>query len=281
MTAPPIPRLAHRPGRSFALVALAAALATAALFALGRDGWPGAPNGCIARDTCFCEAFRDGPVKQPANTVSNLGFVLVGLAIAAQRDADRRRPPAREVDNPITSSDLYATLLALVTTLLGPGSMALHASMTWWGGRTDVGSMYLWASFPLAYGLTRALRWSERRFVSAYLVLVGVLVASLFAPPGWSDAVFGVLVSGIGGVQLLVRRRRPDPRSNARWLAAAGVSFGLAFALWLPSRRSTGSLCDPDSWLQGHAAWHLLCAAAAGCIYLYLRSERPRALQQT
>ncbi len=281
MTSQATPRPSRRPGRTFALVAFVVAVATAALFALGRDGWPGAPNGCIGRDTCFCEAFHEGPVKQPANTWSNLGFVLVGLAIAAQRDADRRKPDARLEGRPLASSDYPVTLLALVTGLLGPGSMALHASMTWWGGRLDVGSMYLWASFPLAYSLGRALRWSPLDFTLAYLALASVLVASLFSPPAWSDAVFGVLVAGIGGAQLLVRLRRPDLRYDARWLAAAGLCFGLAFALWLPSRRSTGALCAPDSWLQGHAAWHLLCGTATGCMYLHLRSERSIAAPQT
>jgi len=49
--------------------------------------------------------------------------------------------------------------------------------------------------------------------------------------------------------------------------------FGLAFALWVPSL-SGGPLCDPHSALQGHAAWHLLDALAAGSLFLYFASER-------
>ena len=32
---------------------------------------------------------------------------------------------------------------------------------------------------------------------------------------------------------------------------------------------------DEHQLLQGHAAWHLLCAAASGLIWLYWRTERP------
>jgi hypothetical protein len=30
----------------------------------------------------------------------------------------------------------------------------------------------------------------------------------------------------------------------------------------------------PESWIQGHALWHLLTALALGSMYLYYRSER-------
>ncbi len=48
----------------------------------------------------------------------------------------------------------------------------------------------------------------------------------------------------------------------------------MAFAVWIPSRRSDGALSDPDSLLQEHALWHLLCALATLLIWLYYRSER-------
>ena len=36
----------------------------------------------------------------------------------------------------------------------------------------------------------------------------------------------------------------------------------VAFGVWIPSQ--TGGLwCIPESWLQGHALWHVLCAVAA------------------
>jgi hypothetical protein len=40
------------------------------------------------------------------------------------------------------------------------------------------------------------------------------------------------------------------------------ILFAAGLAVYLISR-TEGSLCDPDSILQGHAAWHLLSAAAA------------------
>ncbi|WP_370326484.1 hypothetical protein [Euzebya sp.] len=43
-----------------------------------------------------------------------------------------------------------------------------------------------------------------------------------------------------------------------RWPAAVGVLAGALHA----TSRTGGSLCRPDSWLQGHAAWHVAAAVA-------------------
>jgi hypothetical protein len=250
--------------------AVCAALAVLMAFALA--GWPGAPNGCLERGACFCEAPRPGLVRQPANTFSNLGFVAVGLAVAAASGRLRARGGRPAAANPLTSGTLVSTLAALAIALLGPGSMFLHASLTGWGGRVDVLSMYLWASFAIAYAALRALRLSLLGFLGLFGALVSVTFWSKLASQASSDAIFGGLLAGFVLGEGAVWRRR-ELRQERRWLALAALCFGVGFALWLPSRRSSGPLCDPHSWLQGHAGWHLLCAAAAGGIWLYWWSE--------
>jgi hypothetical protein len=252
--------------------AVAAALALGLGIALA--GWPGAPNGCLAQDACYCEAPRSGLVRQPANTVSNLGFVAVGLAVAAAHGRLRARGGAAG-GNALTSGTLTPTLCALSIALLGPGSMFLHASLTGWGGRVDVLSMYLWASFAIAHAARRALALSEPGFLALFAGLFAASAWSKLATSLSSDLVFGLLIGAFGASEGAVWRRRAL-RQERRWLALAALCFGVGFALWLPSRRGDGALCDPDSLLQGHAAWHLLCAGAAGAIWLYWRSERAK-----
>jgi len=254
------------------ITAAAVCAALAVLLAFALAGWPGAPNGCLERGTCFCEAPRAGLVRQPANTLSNLGFVAVGLAVATARGVARARGGGA---NPLTSRRLVSTLAALVIALLGPGSMFLHASLTSWGGRVDVLSMYLWASFAIAHAARRALRLSTAGFLALFGALLAATTWSKLASDVSSDAIFGGLLAGFVLGEGAVWRRR-ELAQQRRWLALAALAFGAGFALWLPSRRSDGALCDPDSWLQGHAAWHLLCAASVGAIWLYWRSERER-----
>jgi len=251
--------------------AVVASLGVLAAFALA--GWPGAPNRCLESFGCFCEAPRPGLVRQPANTFSNLGFIAVGLGIAAARGR-LRAGRATAPSNPLTTGTLLPTLVSLAVALLGPGSMFLHASLTGWGGTLDVLSMYLWVTFAIAYAALRAASLTPKGFLVLYAALFAAAGWSKLATSGSSDAVFGLLIAGFVLGEGAVWRRRPSLHQDRRWLALALGFFAVAFALWLPSRRPDGALCDPHSLLQGHAAWHLLCAAAAGSIWLYWRSER-------
>ena len=59
--------------------------------------------------------------------------------------------------------------------------------------------------------------------------------------------------------------------SPLAWLGFAPQIILLAFAIW----NVTKSLwCDPDSLVQGHAAWHLLDAVSAYLLFRLWSSER-------
>jgi hypothetical protein len=264
--------------RSELVPALLVLAASAAPFAVAAAaGWPGAPNACVAAGDCFCEAARPGLVRQPANTWSDLGFVVVGLAIGAHAARHRRGPYA---PNGMQAGGLYPALYAAIVVFMGPGSMFFHASLTRWGGTLDVLSMYGFVGFWVVYAVARGWRLSRRAFAWTFvglMVAIGVPQVALGHP---SAPVFGPLAAVGLALELLMRRRRrgpawlPEPApADGRWLAAGSAGFAAAFALWLPSRTG-GPLCDPHSLLQGHAAWHLLSAATPGCFYLYWRSER-------
>jgi hypothetical protein len=53
------------------------------------------------------------------------------------------------------------------------------------------------------------------------------------------------------------------PRRRAWYRAALAAAAAGAACWWLG--RTASPWCDPDSLLQGHAAWHLLGAAALAC----------------
>ena len=247
-------------------------LSLAAVVALGLAGWPGT-IGVAGMD--FCEASRAGIIKQPANTLSNLGFMIAGLLIgwAASRDDAGNHPDWQ--GNPMRRTVFYPTFYAAVAMFLGPGSMALHASTTWWGGKVDVFSMFMWISFPIAYGIARLRQWSVRGFLFLYVPLVIALGAYLLVDRYPGRQMFGILIGVFVAIEVAIFRSFPDNRIRRLWLGAAAAMFGLAFAIWIPSR--TGAAwCNPTSWLQGHAAWHLLDAGAVGAIFMFYRSEQPR-----
>lgn len=264
-------RRSEYPELSITAAAVLVSLAVLAAFAWA--GWPGAPNRCLETFGCFCEAPRAGLVRQPANTFSNFGFIVVGLGIAAAHGRQRARGKSAPA-NPLTTDRLISTLCAVAIALLGPGSMFLHASLTGWGGAVDVLSMYLWVTFAIAYAALRAARLSTHGCVALYALLFAAAAWSKLATSASSDVAFGLLIAGFLLGEAAVWHRRRELRQERRWLGLALLCFAVAFALWLPSRGPDGALCDPHSWLQGHAAWHLLSAAATGAIWLYWRSER-------
>ena len=222
----------------------------------------------------FCERFQDALVAQPANTWSNLGFVAVGLLVGAQAARDLAGGSAPR--NRMTTTRFYPALYAGVAAFLGPGSAAMHASTTRWGGRVDVFSMYLWILWVIAFQITRLRNGNERDFLRIWLPMVAVIGVPHFA--GWipfsSDVLFGLLVTAGVVFETLLVRNPETPSGRTSFLFWAVGAFLLAFAIWIPSR-TEGPLCDPDSLVQGHAIWHLLCAGSVWFLYRYARSIQP------
>lgn len=253
--------------RPLAATGVVAAVSVVLLAAAVTWGWLG-PD--VGRGDNFCERAHDGLIKQPANTVSNLGFVAAGLLVAWHASY---RDTARHV-----MSTRVATAFACVVVLLGPASAAMHATQSEWGGQLDMLSMYLVAGFAAAWAWARWTRRGVRTFATAYTgcVLASVLVG-LWPHPvpvvNYSgNLAFGALL--VAAVVLEVRLwRRGETSTRFVHGVVALASMLVAFAIWL---LSTHGWCDPGSIWQGHAAWHLLGAVAAYWLYRLYASERLR-----
>jgi len=244
-------------------------LTLSSLFSLGLIGWPGT---FAAAGSGFCEAFRDGIIKQPANTWSNLGFVVAGLWITViiRRDIISHVHYRNLIGSSLNLGVLYATLVVL----LGPGSMAMHATGTTWGGTLDVLSMLLYIVFPVAYSLARLVGARTRVCFWCYLALGGGL--GFFLLTGTlrfsGSTLYTWLVPVIVIIETALRFKRHPRNGDLRWLGLATGIFLLGLTIWRLSH--TGEpLCQPTSLLQGHAIWHILCAVATASIFLYYRSE--------
>lgn len=260
-----------RPTRELALTAGLVALAVAALLAAGADGWSGRADDCLVEGQCFCERDRGGRVRQPANTASNLGFVAAGLAIAASLGRERRRGALPRPGNPMTETRFYPGFYAMLVAMLGPGSMALHASLLWWGSVLDLVSMNAFISFLVLYAWKRWRGLSIHGFLLAYTAL-NLLLLGIKLGVGRGSEAFGVLAAATLWIELRIRRSG-HLQADARWLTAGALVFVAGFGVWLASHND-GWLCAPDSWWQGHGLWHLTGAIAAFCFYQYARSER-------
>ncbi len=254
------------------VVALVTAVVSLGLvLAAARWGWLG-PD--VGRGDGFCEAARPGWIRQPANTWSNLGFVIAGLAIAWYAGVRAR------LGVTMGAHPGLATAYAVLVVLLGPGSMAMHATQSDFGGHLDLLSMYLVSGFALAYGLMRFVGRGPA-FLAVVFVLAVVAGMAVHLRGGSvpvlghaGNAAFGVeLVVALGLEVALFRRRPPAPRQDL-WFGVASVgALVVAFAIWNTGMRGH-PWCHPNTLLQQHGIWHVLCAVSAYLIFRHYAAER-------
>jgi len=62
-------------------------------------------------------------------------------------------------------------------------------------------------------------------------------------------------------------------RDSQKWVLLGTSSFILGMLVW-PYGKEGSNYCNPDSILQIHGLWHLLCAFATWCFYIHFMSER-------
>jgi hypothetical protein len=214
----------------------ASALFIAALLGV-RPRWaaapPERPATCLA-SSCFCEAPRPTPFRQPANTWSNVAYVAAGGAL-------------------IASGSVAFGALCL---LLGVGSAWFHATLSLAGEWLDVWIMFVMIGFLVARRIGRA-GWVGRRgqfLVFAALSAVGAGVETFIPGRVYPFAtVVGllILVTALGW-----RAIHSDERRRFLW---ALVCFTLALSVWCLDRFFVW--CSPTSLWQGHALWHVMCGA--------------------
>ena len=237
-----------------AWVALLSCVLWAGLALAAWQGWLGESAG---RGGGFCETSRPGMVRQPVNTLSNLGFTVAALAIAW-----RVARPGTGVSAPLRTG---VTAFAVVVALLGPGSAAMHATETAVGGHLDLLSMYLLASFAAAYALVRSGRLTPVRGAWVFVAFVvsceavGALPVSLpvLMHPGNAAFALLLLVTVALETRMVLRGR-----TEWRWGVASVATLLVAFAIWNLAKDGS-PWCAPTSLVQGHGLWHLLDALAA------------------
>lgn len=183
---------------------------------------------------------------QPALMASSWAYVVAGLVLLAW---GWRKPG-------VPRGWLGAFCAGLVLT--GLGSVDYHGPAL--GPEPLFHDSGLALTFLVALGIDLTALGAGRR--RAVLVLAAGLVAgaaALALSPAVSPALAGIVAAALVVTEVLIYRRGLRRPSVALWAAVAALGLGgIVFAL----SRTSGPLCDPDSWLQGHALWHVMTALA-------------------
>ena len=137
-------------------------------------------QGIIGDASRWCERVSGGLFREPVNTLSNLGFMVVGIYIFYTITTDKETSGNNYFVGLTGISILYAS----AAIFLGPGSMLMHGTNSGWGGWADNLSMIMYILIPWLYNIFRMSNWSARRFLEIYFSIV-VTYAVMRWISGW------------------------------------------------------------------------------------------------
>ena len=220
----------------------------------------------------FCEAARDGLIKQPVNTFSNIGFAILGVLAAYQLTIGKFKNA-----NAITSSSLVALFFTSLMVALSPGSMAMHATETYMGGYFDMLSMYLITAFMLSYAFERLFFLKPIHFSLIFFGVLAICHLFHFMPYKFPLVGFGgnfifALFLILSFVFELINHFKNKSEVDMKWAFAGVGGFVLSFLILLTGRDGH-PWCHPYSFMQAHAVWHILDAVALYLIFRFYVSE--------
>jgi len=147
----------------------------------------------IGEASRWCERVSDGWFREPVNTLSNFGFVVIGLIIFWIISKENTSK-----DNLFFGVTGITLIYSTAAVYLGPGSMLMHATNTEWGGWADNLSMVMYIVIPWLYNISLMAKWSIKKFVITYFVII-ISYAVLRWLYGWGLGIgFNLFGTSIG-----------------------------------------------------------------------------------
>jgi hypothetical protein len=198
-------------------------------------------NGMEMATMHFCEELRCGTwLVQPANAISNISFVFVGIYLLSL----------------IKNKKSIYLLFPISAILVGITSFLYHASWTFFFQVFDVSSMFMLSCLLLSFNLWRLKIIQEKSLPMTYAALVVASALSMIIIKGkWGEILFAIEVIVLLFSEIYLSRKIKGTH-YANFLKALGT-FVLAFTIWTLDVKEI--VCVKDNHiLQGHALWHIL-----------------------
>ena len=176
----------------------------------------------------WCERVHLGLFREPVNALSNLGFMLAGLYMFYTLKQD---PENVSDQNRFRGYTPISILYASTVIWLGPGSMLMHGTQTFWGGWADNLSMIMYIVLPWLINVGEMGRWSQRRLLTSYFFIIvsyGLSRWFLGGQLGIGLDLWSLSIALWGISEFLYRFWSP----SARWLSGLlGFAIALVFGI--------------------------------------------------
>lgn len=212
----------------------------------------------------FCEERLCSWIAEPANTWSNIGYLIVAILIfradyvtSATKDTSFNKEAQR--------------VFWRATFFLFLGSTFFHMSGTVMGKMADVSAMFLLSVGIFCLSLKRLGSLKDKTTEIIYFSLLGFSLLFLFVFK-FGNIVFAsqLIFSCLIEIYLVYKGR--SALSGKNLLGAVAVA-ATAFLFW--NLDVTGIYCDPHNHIiNGHGLWHLLTALAIFLLYKAYPSGR-------
>lgn len=234
--------------------------------------WAGMTISKSALTVEYCEFnYVERLFHQPMNTYSNLAYFFFGILICQIAFNDYKNQGLNHL-NQLEQFPLLSVLMGVCFIYLSFGSAFFHASLTWVGQRVDMNGTYgislILVSIGIYHVFYRLELPNKAKNLIAMILLMLIMLFYKIALIVSSSILVPILILLL---LVLIFTNYFQFRKD-RSLVLAILSFALIIvAIKIRTLDVQKIGCDPDSWYQGHAVWHLLTGLSSFFSYAFFR----------
>ena len=231
---------------------------------MGRESFPHLQPGCPWYELSemripnvkWCEPQQCSWVVEPANTWSNLGYIIVGLLL---------------LNAAKNSKSKILKFFGPAALIVGFSSFVYHMSYTFAFQIFDFLGMYVFCYMLLALNGTRlgAIKKTQQMkllWAATFVTTIATVVADFANIP--IQALVFVLILIIATSEFVIHARNKNYSLKYFGMAMSSMIVAATFSFLDVSR----IWCHPENKvLHGHAIWHMFGALALGLLFLHYR----------
>lgn len=211
---------------------------------------------------------------QSMNTYSNLAYFFFGVLVLqiAQYDANNQE---KTNQNQLETFPQLSALMGFCFIYLSFGSAFFHASLTYLGQRVDMNGTYSISIVLVGIAFYHLLHRINFNLTTKRIWVIGLLVIIVaFIPISLLISSSKLLPIMILLLLLSIAIHYIQFRKEKSFILAI-LGFILMFiAVKIRTLDVQKINCDPHSFYQGHAIWHLLTAMSSFCSYAFFRFSK-------